>query len=280
YGVALRNLARAVRLTGDLPRADSLLTPAIAALTKGYAPLDPEHPNVSEGYYEFAALKPEEGDLDSARALATIALGMRRRGYPNGHPSIGRSLVQLAAIDREAGRLVEAGRELHQGDSILVTFLKPPHPWLAEAMLERAQLVEATQGVRAALPVARRAVAKYDSAYTVGNPEALRARIPLAQMLVVTQGCGEATATPDSVIEGLTGRLEPQDPWLVQAEASRRACRARGIARAWRRLGAGPLRNTTRRRAWFEGNIEDLKKRMGPDADQPHRVTYWRLVWA
>jgi len=33
---------------------------------------------------------------------------------------------------------------------------------------------------------------------------------------------------------------------------------------------------------WFEGNyqayIEDLKKRKGPDADQPHRVTYRRLV--
>jgi ATP-binding cassette ChvD family protein len=33
---------------------------------------------------------------------------------------------------------------------------------------------------------------------------------------------------------------------------------------------------------WFEGNyqayIEDLKKRKGPDADQPHRVTYKKLV--
>ena len=34
--------------------------------------------------------------------------------------------------------------------------------------------------------------------------------------------------------------------------------------------------------AWFEGNfqsyIEALKKRKGPDADQPHRVTYRKLV--
>jgi ATPase subunit of ABC transporter with duplicated ATPase domains len=33
---------------------------------------------------------------------------------------------------------------------------------------------------------------------------------------------------------------------------------------------------------WFEGNfgsyIEDLKKRKGPEADQPHRVTYRKLV--
>ncbi|HET7630871.1 MAG TPA: energy-dependent translational throttle protein EttA [Gemmatimonadaceae bacterium] len=33
---------------------------------------------------------------------------------------------------------------------------------------------------------------------------------------------------------------------------------------------------------WFEGNfqayVEDLKKRKGPDADQPHRVTYRKLV--
>jgi hypothetical protein len=33
---------------------------------------------------------------------------------------------------------------------------------------------------------------------------------------------------------------------------------------------------------WFEGNyqayIEDLKKRKGPDADQPHRVAYKKLV--
>jgi sulfate-transporting ATPase len=33
---------------------------------------------------------------------------------------------------------------------------------------------------------------------------------------------------------------------------------------------------------WFEGNyqgyIEDLKKRKGPDADQPHRVQYRKLV--
>jgi energy-dependent translational throttle protein EttA len=33
---------------------------------------------------------------------------------------------------------------------------------------------------------------------------------------------------------------------------------------------------------WYEGNyqlyIEDLKKRKGPDADQPHRVAYRRLV--
>jgi energy-dependent translational throttle protein EttA len=35
---------------------------------------------------------------------------------------------------------------------------------------------------------------------------------------------------------------------------------------------------------WYEGNyqlyIEDLKKRKGPDADQPHRVAYRRLVRA
>jgi len=35
---------------------------------------------------------------------------------------------------------------------------------------------------------------------------------------------------------------------------------------------------------WFEGNyqayIEDLKKRKGPDADQPHRIAYKRLVRA
>jgi len=39
---------------------------------------------------------------------------------------------------------------------------------------------------------------------------------------------------------------------------------------------------TTLSCAWFEGNfqayIEDLKKRKGPDADQPHRVTYRKLV--
>ena len=33
---------------------------------------------------------------------------------------------------------------------------------------------------------------------------------------------------------------------------------------------------------WFEGNfgayIEDLKKRKGPDADQPHRIKYKKLV--
>jgi sulfate-transporting ATPase len=33
---------------------------------------------------------------------------------------------------------------------------------------------------------------------------------------------------------------------------------------------------------WFEGNyqsyIEDLKKRKGPDADQPHRIAYKKLV--
>jgi energy-dependent translational throttle protein EttA len=35
---------------------------------------------------------------------------------------------------------------------------------------------------------------------------------------------------------------------------------------------------------WFEGNyqayIEDLKRRKGPDADQPHRVAYKKLVRA
>jgi len=38
----------------------------------------------------------------------------------------------------------------------------------------------------------------------------------------------------------------------------------------------------TLRRASFEGHfqayIENLKKRKGPDADQPHRVTYRKLV--
>jgi energy-dependent translational throttle protein EttA len=33
---------------------------------------------------------------------------------------------------------------------------------------------------------------------------------------------------------------------------------------------------------WFEGNygsyIEDLKRRKGPDADQPHRIKYEKLV--
>ena len=35
-------------------------------------------------------------------------------------------------------------------------------------------------------------------------------------------------------------------------------------------------------RLWFEGNygayIEDLKRRKGPDADQPHRIKYKKLV--
>jgi ATPase subunit of ABC transporter with duplicated ATPase domains len=35
---------------------------------------------------------------------------------------------------------------------------------------------------------------------------------------------------------------------------------------------------------WFEGNyqayIEDLKRRKGPDADQPHRIAYKKLVRA
>jgi hypothetical protein len=39
---------------------------------------------------------------------------------------------------------------------------------------------------------------------------------------------------------------------------------------------------TTLSCAWFEGNcgsyIEELKKRKGLDADQPHRVTYPKLV--
>ena len=39
---------------------------------------------------------------------------------------------------------------------------------------------------------------------------------------------------------------------------------------------------TTLSHVWFEGNfqayIEDLKKRKGPNADQPHRVTCRKLV--
>jgi len=35
---------------------------------------------------------------------------------------------------------------------------------------------------------------------------------------------------------------------------------------------------------WFDGNyqayIEDLKRRKGPDADQPHRIAYKKLVRA
>ncbi len=35
-------------------------------------------------------------------------------------------------------------------------------------------------------------------------------------------------------------------------------------------------------RSWFEGNygayIEDLKRRKGPDADMPTRITYKKLV--
>ena len=35
---------------------------------------------------------------------------------------------------------------------------------------------------------------------------------------------------------------------------------------------------------WFEGNfqsyVEDLRRRKGPDADQPHRIAYKKLVRA
>ncbi len=41
-----------------------------------------------------------------------------------------------------------------------------------------------------------------------------------------------------------------------------------------------PATNTLR--SWCEGNygayIEDLKERKGPDADQPHRIKYKKLV--
>ena len=45
---------------------------------------------------------------------------------------------------------------------------------------------------------------------------------------------------------------------------------------------AKPMRGT--HPAQFEGNyqayIEDLKRRKGPDADQPHRIAYKKLVRA
>ena len=37
-------------------------------------------------------------------------------------------------------------------------------------------------------------------------------------------------------------------------------------------------REVSRTEGNFQAYIEDLKKRKGPDADQPHRVTYRRLV--
>jgi energy-dependent translational throttle protein EttA len=47
-------------------------------------------------------------------------------------------------------------------------------------------------------------------------------------------------------------------------------------------MAAGGM--TTPQHAWYEGNyqayIEDLKKRKGPDADQPHRIAYKKLVRA
>ena len=45
-----------------------------------------------------------------------------------------------------------------------------------------------------------------------------------------------------------------------------------------------PSPDTDPEARWYEGDygsyIEDLKRRKGPDADQPHRVAYKKLVRA
>jgi serine/threonine-protein kinase len=225
HGVALRNLGRTLRLAGDLRGADSAFSVALPALVEGYrrGRDNPDHPNVSEGYFEAASLRLEEGNLDSARVMAAAGLAMRRRTYPGGHPSIGRSLVQLAAIDRLHGRLDSAAAELREGDSILTKLLAPPHPYLAEATLERAELLGARRR-REAVRVARLAVARFDSAYSAGQPEAWHARIALARLLSESGDCRSAGATLDSVVTRLSEALGPRHPWVQSADQIRQVC--------------------------------------------------------
>jgi eukaryotic-like serine/threonine-protein kinase len=221
YGTAMRNLARTVRLEGRYQEADSLFRLSIESWRKG----DTGSPSLAEGLYEAAALRLDLDDLVGADTLAEEALRRRRYDYPDGHASIGRSLIQLATVHRRAGDLRRASAEVAEGDSILRAHLPATHSWIAEAVLERGQIQQAEGRLDRAEASEREALSILGTSLGAEHPEYAWATVTLAGLLAERGECARALEILPSAVTTLEDRLGEGHPHAVAARALLRRCR-------------------------------------------------------
>lgn len=216
-GTALRNLARAVRLEGRWQEADSIFALSLAA-SRAFWPKG--NPALAGTLYEAAALAADRGVLDSAAALARDALEMRQYEFPDGHATIGRSLVQLARIARLQGNGPAASQAWARGHAMLLAKLPSGHPWIAQADLEHAEELRAAGRPAKAELAYRVSLDELTAALGKDHPDRAAALLRYGSLVAERRGCHAAAPMLDEGMAILIGRFGADNPRVRRARES------------------------------------------------------------
>lgn len=215
WGTAVRNLARAVSLQGRFEEADSLFAVALEdRLAKS-----PASPRTAELIYELAEHKIAAGDLAEARRYSDDGLELRRREFPEGHQTIGQSLVQQAELLRMEGRLTEAEDRVREGRAIIEDFVGPEHAWFVDALLVEAAVLGASGDEPAALALRRRAHAMAAERLGGAHPNTSLAAVEVARSLSSLGRADEAIELLRAAVAALAERLGAEHYRTVEARA-------------------------------------------------------------
>lgn len=263
YGVAVRNHARAVRLQGRMAEADSLYQLALVDQREHQSPVSVA---TAELLYELAEHRLTLGRIEEARAYSDESLSMRRSEFPDGHQTIGQSLVQQARLLRHEGRMDAARDTLDAGKAQLLEFLGDTHAWYVDAMREEAALLEAGGRVARAMEVRRRAWESARVALGPDHPTTQVAAVEAALSMLANGLVQEARTVVDPALEALGLQLG-NEHWVVAYAGAVQgiALTARGDADGPERIRQGlrALRGALGGEAPTARNVELVARRLG-----------------
>jgi eukaryotic-like serine/threonine-protein kinase len=122
---SLNELARALRLEGNLSGAESVLQDA---LRTDRSALGPENPVTLSAMIELANILHEEGRLEESEKLKRETLEIQKRVLGPENPETLRSMTNLGLTLGEEGRLPEAEAQLREALDLRRKVLGPDHP--------------------------------------------------------------------------------------------------------------------------------------------------------
>lgn len=162
YGMQHAEIARSLNAMGwlyrqknEYPKADSLLTAALAMRRDLFGDL---HPDVARTMNDLAVLKQSRGDYEATDTLLSAALDIRRELLGDTHESVGVTLSNYAALKWRMGEIDTAEKLLREVLTILRSNLGEEHLRVATAMTNLAAVLVYQDKPDEAEPLYRRAL--------------------------------------------------------------------------------------------------------------------------
>ena len=124
--IDLANLANVLAELHDVAAARELLERAVALREQQRGP---DHPEVAIELGNLGLVLEESDDFAAARGVYERALGIQIAAYsPQGHPSIGVTLANLAGLLLRDGQLEQACRAFELANRVFERHYPPSHP--------------------------------------------------------------------------------------------------------------------------------------------------------